>query len=286
MDWYLFLTPLLMLVIVGLLGFVGCGSLFGLDHVESPLAQPTGVVAIPGDGVVTIRWDPYANADSYTVKRGTVSGSYTTTFPPDPETATEVDDRDDVINGTTYFYVVTATVDGKESQRSLEVTATPSAVPLTFLVISKMPGSLRNNFTSWVGMGFVTTGAPISVRTLGRLFAPGNTQPHVLKLVDAMTKMDIPGADTIVSFSAGTVGEFVYGNLATPVTLSPNTTYYLMSQEISGSDNFHDSADTTVTTTPAVSRVFAVFGDGISSYTEAPIDTFVYGPLDLQYVQL
>jgi hypothetical protein len=36
MDWYVLLTPILALAVIGLLGFTGCDQLFGLNEVEPP----------------------------------------------------------------------------------------------------------------------------------------------------------------------------------------------------------------------------------------------------------
>src|SRR4030095_13687411 len=42
---------------------------------------PTGLTATAGDHKVTLNWNGSAGATSYTVKRGTMSGTYNTTFP-------------------------------------------------------------------------------------------------------------------------------------------------------------------------------------------------------------
>lgn len=280
MDFYLLLTPFLMLFIIALLGFVGCDVVFGLDKVRDPIPGPKNFTATPGDNVVRLDWDAVTNASSYTVMRGLTSGTYEDSFGDITET-----ERNDtaVVNGTPYFYVVIAIINQTKTGPSEERDATPMAAALTGLVATKTLGSLRNNFTSWVGMGFVTGANALTVRRLGRLYAPGNIDAHVVKLVDAATKADVPGASAIVSFPAGTVGEFAYGDLASPVQLAANSTYYLLSQEVSGGDRFYDSADTSVTTTIDAVRVFAVFGNGMGTFTEAPIDDFVYGPVDLQY---
>ncbi len=282
MDLYLLLTPILMLIIIALLGFVGCDIVFGLDRVENVIPAPLNFTATPGDNVVSLDWDAVTNADSYTVKRGVTSGVYPVTF--SAMAMTEYVD-DTAVNGTTYFYVVFATDNGNNSQLSEEREVTPMSAALTSLVTSKTlnVASLRNNFTSWVGMGFVTAGNALTVHRLGRLYAPNNVAPHVVKLVDGVTKADLPGASAIVSLPAGTVNEFVYGNLASPVQLAENSKYYLLSQEISGGDRFYDSPDTSITTTADVVRVFAVNGDGMGTVNESPIDNFVYGPVDIQY---
>ena len=41
MDWYLLLTPLLILGVIALLGFTGCDALFNLDEIDTPAATTT-----------------------------------------------------------------------------------------------------------------------------------------------------------------------------------------------------------------------------------------------------
>ncbi|WP_031463585.1 fibronectin type III domain-containing protein [Paenibacillus polymyxa] len=85
---------------------------------------PLDLKANPGDSLVTLNWKPVDLADSYTVKYGTESGKYTETV-----TATKDTFGNFVIpsltNGTKYYFVVSATVKGKESSVSNEAIATP-----------------------------------------------------------------------------------------------------------------------------------------------------------------
>ena len=89
---------------------------------------PDHLGATPGDGQVTLNWNEIQEADSYTVRYGTESGKYTDTV-----TVTKDAYGNYVVpgltNGTTYYFVVTATVNGAESARSVEVSAIPQAAP-------------------------------------------------------------------------------------------------------------------------------------------------------------
>lgn len=96
--------------------------------------------------------------------------------------------------------------------------------------------NIRNNFHSWIGMLVRVGDHAVTVTELGRLFFEGNTQEHQIKLVDAQTNEDVPGA--LVSVRGGTAGQFTYGKLAQPVTLKANHTYYLMSLEFFDGDFF------------------------------------------------
>ena len=92
-------------------------------------SAPTGVTAAPGDNNATIRWTAVAGASSYNVYRSQTS-------PVTKATGTISTGTDNSLvitglnNGTPYYFVVTAMVNGLESPISSEVTATPaSAIP-------------------------------------------------------------------------------------------------------------------------------------------------------------
>ena len=98
--------------------------------VISPPPVPAGLSATAGNGTVSLTWNAAAGATSYSVKRATASGGpYTTIASP---TATSYGDSG-LTNGTTYYYVVSASNSAGTSGNSAEVSATPTAPPvLTF----------------------------------------------------------------------------------------------------------------------------------------------------------
>ncbi|MFS1513962.1 fibronectin type III domain-containing protein [Chengkuizengella sp. SCS-71B] len=86
---------------------------------------PQTLTAEAGDSQVTLSWILVEGSDSYTVKRSTTEGG-----PYDiiAEGVTETSYLDtDVINGTTYYYVVSAVNAAGESENSNEASATPEA---------------------------------------------------------------------------------------------------------------------------------------------------------------
>src|SRR5438270_4432707 len=167
-DAFLLLTPLLMLPIVALLGFVGCDKLLGLEHVPDPLPGPTNFTATAGDGVVLLSWDAYANATEYHIHRGLTSGDYV--IPPTPLNPTQHPPYSDtdVVNGTTYYYVVTATVADSETQNSDEAVATPIATTADFVTAFTVT-TPQNTFTGWAGMEFRVGSQSLEVKALGRV---------------------------------------------------------------------------------------------------------------------
>lgn len=278
-DSYLFLTPILTLLVVALVGFVGCDAVFGLQHVPDPVVPPANLAGVPGDGKVDLTWDAAPKADKYTVKRGLTSGSYTDAH----DVGTNTSYTDPMLtNGTTYYYVVTATVSSSESSPSNEVSAVPGLYGvMTNFIASKTLGTPRN-FNGQMGMGFTVAGKNLQVVRLGRAFVPGNSGIHKVRIIDAATKQEIASAD--VNVAGGVSGQFAYADVTPSIILNAGANYYVLSDESSTGDQFFD-ADTSVTTTAAASREFAVYGDFAGNYTEAPVNNHAYGPLDFVYIE-
>ncbi len=97
------------------------------NEVFIPSAAPENLKAAAGDEEVDLSWDEVEDADSYIIKRSTTKGG------PYETKIVDIDDNfketsyidEDVINGTTYYYVVSAVINGAESPNSNEAYATP-----------------------------------------------------------------------------------------------------------------------------------------------------------------
>jgi pectate lyase/fibronectin type 3 domain-containing protein len=90
-------------------------------------AVPTGLTATAGNAQVSLSWAASSGATSYNVKRATVSGGPYTTI-ASPTTTSYINTG--LVNGTTYYYVVSAVNACGESSSSAQVSATPSACTL------------------------------------------------------------------------------------------------------------------------------------------------------------
>jgi fibronectin type 3 domain-containing protein len=149
------------------------------------------------------------------------------------------------------------------------------------LLADKTPGTLTNNYSGWVGMRFVVASSPMQVRALGRIYVNGNTRPHEMRLIHAETKATVAG---VLWTPPGEIhNQIKYAPLAAPVTLSPNTEYYLVSKETAGGDSFYGYT-TAVSTTGAVQVLSAIESD--NGTTWAPGETAgsgKYGPVSLIY---
>jgi hypothetical protein len=89
--------------------------------VIGPPAPPTQLAATVGSGQVTLSWMPSSSANTYAVKRATVSGGPYTTLASGLTANTYVDST--VSSGSTYYYVVTGTNALNESSNSAEASA-------------------------------------------------------------------------------------------------------------------------------------------------------------------
>ena len=88
-------------------------------------SAPSNVQATAGDGSVGLSWDSVNGADTYTVKRATSSGGPYTAIEGGISGTSFTDSS--VSNGTTYYYVVSATNALGEGPDSSEVSAMPEA---------------------------------------------------------------------------------------------------------------------------------------------------------------
>ncbi len=118
-------------------------------------SAPTNLVATASDANVTLAWTAVAGATGYNVKRSTASGGPYTTVASGVTATSYVDTT--VTNGTTYYYVVTATGANGESGNSNEASATPKANGKAILVINMEDGRREyelsktevDSFISW-----------------------------------------------------------------------------------------------------------------------------------------
>jgi hypothetical protein len=124
-----------------------------------------------------------------------------------------------------------------------------SELEISFVTSTDL-GTLRNDFPGWVGMKFTVGANPLTVTSLGRMCVGGNSRAHTIKLVKVSDGADVSNGSVSVSMADGTAGEFKYGSLANPVTLSANDSYYLVTEEDYNGDQWYD-CDSHVTTTGA-----------------------------------
>jgi hypothetical protein len=93
--------------------------------------------------------------------------------------------------------------------------------------------------SGFYGMKITTGSQPITIRSLGRIYLSGNNQNHLLKIVRVSDNVTL--GSTQVTMENWNHGQFKYANLATPITLATNTSYYIVSKELAGGDVFYGS---------------------------------------------
>jgi cellulose 1,4-beta-cellobiosidase len=105
-------------------------------------SAPTGLTAAAGNAQVVLNWTASSGATSYRVKRATVSGGPYTSIATN--TATSFTNTG-LVNGTTYYYVVSAANSGGESANSSQISATPAAgsVPAAPTGLAAIAGNAR-----------------------------------------------------------------------------------------------------------------------------------------------
>ncbi len=89
---------------------------------SEPPRAPSGVEASPGDGRVSLKWDPVERADSYTVKRSALPGG---PFMPVGQSVHPGYTDVGLTNGTPHYYSVSARIGSAESPNSAAVSGSP-----------------------------------------------------------------------------------------------------------------------------------------------------------------
>ncbi len=235
---------------------------------------------------VSLAWE--ASTDpavaSYRLYVGLGSGSYTEAFECGTNLTATVPD---LVVGSTYYFVVRAvSAEDVESEPSNEVTYTvpqPDSIQVASYVSSFTAGTLRNDFSGYVGMQMVTSSKPITVTALGRLMCAGNSGTHVVKLVKAADGTDVPGGAVTVKMSGVVAGQFVNADLATSVVLEPYTAYYVVSQEVANGDVWYD-VDAAITGTAAAQVTSGIWGYGAGMWYTYGGAGHSYGPLNVVYL--
>jgi autotransporter-associated beta strand protein len=138
------------------------------DSVNSQQSFPTNLTATATNAQITLTWPATTGATNYTLKRGTSSGSETVTVVTGYAGTTYTNTG--LVNGTTYFYVVTAAGAGGTSGNSPEASATPLATG-NGIWISPASGNW-SDATNWIEGGVAA--GPVSTADFSTLSLPTN----------------------------------------------------------------------------------------------------------------
>ncbi|HEX3356341.1 MAG TPA: LamG-like jellyroll fold domain-containing protein, partial [Tepidisphaeraceae bacterium] len=117
-----------------------------LTFVYAPPAAPTGLSAVVGDRQLKLTWNAVSGATAYNVKRSTTSGAY---YVPVTTTAGTNFTDTGLVNGTTYYYVVTAVGSGGPSANSSQLAVAPFGPPPAPTGLTAGPNSDETVSLAW-----------------------------------------------------------------------------------------------------------------------------------------
>lgn len=140
----------------------------------------------------------------------------------------------------------------------------------------------RNNFTGQIGMRFTVGSNPLTIDTLGRICLTGNSAAHTLALYTVSGGTAVTGGSVSIPMASCSVGDFKYVALATPVTLSAGTGYYLVSSETNGGDTWKNETTITSYNTSVATINVSVYND--SSWHDSSVSTGSFGPVNFTNV--
>ena len=134
----------------------------------------------------------------------------------------------------------------------------------------------RNNFGGRVGVYFTCANSK-TITSLGRWVIAGNSQTHVLRLLDQSgTQL----ATVTVNTSGATAGDYLYGAI-TPTAITAGISYFILSDETSGGDLWYDDAGATLDSAVvgAGTPWASAFDAGPGSPTQATAGK-IFGPVN------
>lgn len=184
-----------------------------IDSCSSPPSAPPSLSAFGGDKQVRLAWTAGTNATGYRVKRSTTQGGPYTLVEADIRTLQYVDTG--LINGTTYYYVVSAANVLGESGNSPEASATPALPPDLVISSFSAPSSAAAGSLVTVSVTAKNQGTGTANESTTRFYVSangvldaGDTRLTEIHAVPSLS----PGIGATASMSIG-----IPSNLATGV---------------------------------------------------------------------
>jgi hypothetical protein len=144
-------------------------------------------------------------------------------------------------------------------------------------------GALRSDFSGGVGFAFYAT-ANATITHLARWKVAGNTQTHTLRIRNA-AGTDLGNVSANMNTAVGDAQWHFYA-LASPVSITAGTRYWILSDETSGGDQWRDNISPTQT--PVFSSAFnRLLGTeiqaGFYSGTTQVTTSYLFGPTNFRF---
>ena len=206
----------------------------------APPSAPSTLVARGEDGLVELVWSSGLGATGYDVKRSLSPGGPYTELATGVQAVVYSDTA--VVNGTTYYYVVSATNSLGESGDSNEASATPSAP--SDLVVS----ALSVPFTASAGDSIDVTS---TIRNNGSNDAPASVTRFYLSTNTLISADDVelPGAQSVPALGPG--AQYV-STIATTLPSNLTAGYYFVIAEADADGQVNEVYDTNNTRADSV----------------------------------
>lgn len=251
-------------------------------EVSATAGVPPGVVAAAGDSSAMVSWSPVTGAQSYTIYYGTAAGVTPATGTAVAVSSGTAKTVSGLTNGTTYYFVVTATFSDGEGPVSAEVHAMPVA-----LVDPASPDALSGAIQMSAN-GTAMTASSAAYPSAGNSSASwyfdsydssataGDTDTYVLYTSAAITSVTckVDGATSTV-FTAAAVPDangYIYVTITYPTNLGSGS-FQLDCLGFDGT-SYTYSTSLSITTTATGALTFTLTWD-----------TFHYADMDLHVVE-
>ena len=178
-------------------------------------AAPTGLSAIPGNDSVTLSWNATLGASGYNILRSTTNGGPYAIIASNVTSTGYLDTT--VLNGTNYYYVITAVNMGGQSLDSAQASAIPVA-PVTAYWTNNISGAQNWNVNgNWTNVSvFPNTGGELTV------INNALTGPQTINLNQSITigAMQIGDASGLSSYTIAANGGSLSFSDVNPVILT------------------------------------------------------------------
>lgn len=196
----------------------------------------------------------------------------------------DFDDENQLIRAAASDWETHFIYDGKMRKRvALHYKASTSATNDWVTGVTSLSSLLRNDIDTWVGTRIVVGATPLLVTDLGRWVVSGNSQSHSVRLAYA-DGTDVPGGSVTVNTAGAPTNQFKTVTLASPVTLAPYGTYFIVSREYASGDLWY-SYDNVLTTTSAATirnNAYAQVGNP-NLFLNGSDNGYMWGPLNFRY---